>query len=164
VTAQTEDSNTPPETGDPAEKPDSKPETGERLPDDHPAAQALRKANKEAEALRSKLKEFEDRDKSEVDKLNERLSAAEARALDAERYEVALEKGLTRTQAKRLIGTTREELEADADELLADLGPEAKPANPLPTRPRPAGGDPAPTNGLKGKERAAAALRQFRNT
>lgn len=94
---------------------------------------ALRKANKEAETLRLKLKEYEDRDKTEVDKLNERLALAERRALDAERLEVALEKGLTRTQAKRLVGTTREELEADADELIADLGATNEP-RPSPTQ------------------------------
>lgn len=45
--------------------------------------------------------------------------ASEARAL---RAEVALDKGLTVSQAKRLVGTTKEELEADADELLKDIG------------------------------------------
>lgn len=95
---------------------------------------ALKKANKEAETLRLKLKEYEDRDKTEVDKLNERLALAERRALDAERLEVALDKGLTRTQAKRLVGSTREELEADADELIADLGPPSEDPRPAPSR------------------------------
>jgi hypothetical protein len=35
------------------------------------------------------------------------------------RAEVAAEKGLTAAQAKRLVGTTRDELLADADEFLA---------------------------------------------
>ena len=43
----------------------------------------------------------------------------------ANRAEVALVKGLTPTQAKRLVGSTREELEADADELLKDLKADA---------------------------------------
>lgn len=38
------------------------------------------------------------------------------------RLEVAMDLGLTKTQAKRLQGTTREEIEADAKELAADLG------------------------------------------
>jgi hypothetical protein len=88
---------------------------------------ALRKANKEAETLRLKLKEFEDRDKTETQKLTERAEAAEKAAADLAsthmRSEVALEKGLTAKQAKRLVGSTREELEADADDLLADLKP-----------------------------------------
>ena len=80
------------------------------------------KANAEAA---TRLKEFEDRDKSEQQKLSERAEAAEKRALDLEsrsmRLEVAADKGLTPGQAKRLVGTTREELEADADEILRDF-------------------------------------------
>ena len=45
--------------------------------------------------------------------------ASEERAL---RAEVANAKGLTPNQAKRLVGATREELEADADELIKDIG------------------------------------------
>lgn len=59
---------------------------------------------------------------------------AERRAQDAEeklakieadglRATVAAERGLTDAQAKRLQGTTREELEADADELLSAFQP-----------------------------------------
>jgi hypothetical protein len=87
---------------------------------------ALRKANKEAETLRLKLREFEDRDKSEAEKLADRAETAEKRAAEAEqrllRSEVAAEKGLTAAQARRLVGSTREELEADADDLLASFG------------------------------------------
>lgn len=88
---------------------------------------ALRKANKEAETLRLKLQEFEDRDKTEAQKLADRAEAAEKRAAELEgralRLEVASEKGLKPSQIKRLVGTTREELEADADELLAEFKP-----------------------------------------
>lgn len=98
---------------------------------------ALAKANKEAETLRLRLKEFEDRDKSEAEKVAERAAAAEARAVELEarslRLEVAFEKGLTPGQAKRLVGASREELEADADEILRDFP--TKPATP----PRPSG-------------------------
>jgi hypothetical protein len=41
---------------------------------------------------------------------------------DALKWEVALDKGLTKTMAKRLVGTTREELEADAEDLLKEFG------------------------------------------
>lgn len=86
---------------------------------------ALNKANKEAEALRLELKEFKDRDKTEAEKVAERAQTAEERATKAEskatRLEVAFEKGLTPAQAKRLVGETREELEADADEILRDF-------------------------------------------
>lgn len=88
---------------------------------------ALNKANKEAETLRLKLQEFEDRDKTEAEKVAARAQAAEDRATQAEskalRLEIAFEKGLTPAQAKRLVGTTREELEADADELLETFKP-----------------------------------------
>lgn len=88
---------------------------------------ALNKANKEAEALRLKLKEFEDRDKTELERLTERAEAAERAAAATEvkalRLEVAAEQGLTPAQAKRLVGETREDLEADAKELLATFKP-----------------------------------------
>lgn len=90
---------------------------------------ALNKANKEAEALRLKLKEFEDRDKTELERLTERAEAAERAAAATEvkalRLEVAAEQGLTPAQAKRLVGESREELEADAKELLATFKPAA---------------------------------------
>lgn len=42
------------------------------------------------------------------------------------RLEVAIEKGLNKDQLKRLIGTTKEELMADADELLSSFGSHGK--------------------------------------
>ena len=122
---------------------------------------ALEKARKEAagyrtkvrelEPLASKAKELEDAGRTELEKLTARAEAAERNATDnqarAMRLEVAFEKGLTPAQAKRLVGGTREELEADAEEILrdfpvktdgrpkgsADLG--ARPV-PLPSDPR----------------------------
>lgn len=88
-----------------------------------------RAAEKRAAELEAKLKEFEDRDKTESTRAIERaeaaekaLAAAESRAL---RLEIASEKGLTPAQAKRLVGESREELEADADELLETFKPPA---------------------------------------
>ena len=81
---------------------------------------------KELEPLAAKAQQLEDSKKTETEKLTERAAAAEKRAADAEskalRLEVAAAKGLTQAQAKRLVGTTKEELEADADELLASFG------------------------------------------
>lgn len=96
---------------------------------------ALEKARKEAagyrtkvrelEPLASKAKELEDAGRTELEKLTARAETAErergelqGRAL---RLEVAFEKGLTPAQAKRLVGGSREELEADADEILRDF-------------------------------------------
>jgi hypothetical protein len=73
----------------------------------------------------TRLAELETANQSELEKAQARAAAAEKELetsrLDAARNEVALEKKLSPSQAKRLVGTTREELEADADELLADL-------------------------------------------
>ena len=81
------------------------------------------KAN--AEAAR-RLAELEEKDKSEADKLAQKTADAEARAVASElkllKIEVALEKGLTKDQAQRLVGATREELEDDADELIKAFG------------------------------------------
>lgn len=68
--------------------------------------------------------------------LEERVAQIEQQARENEsralRAEVANAKGLTPTQAKRLVGSTREELEADADELLADIGARKKSNNVSP--------------------------------
>lgn len=81
---------------------------------------------KELEPLAAKAKQLEDAKKTEAEKLGEKLTAAEKRAAAAEeralRLEVATAKGLTPAQAKRLVGSTKEELEADADELLSSFG------------------------------------------
>lgn len=88
-----------------------------------------RAAEKRAAELEAKLKEFEDRDKTESTRAIERAEAAEKAAAAAEaralRLEVASERGLTPAQAKRLVGETREELEADASELLETFKPQA---------------------------------------
>lgn len=95
---------------------------------------ALHKANKEAEQYRLKLKEFEDRDKTEAEKLAERATTAEKTAADATskllRYEVAAEKNLPLSMAARLQGSTREELMKDADNLTALLAAQAQSAAP----------------------------------
>lgn len=77
------------------------------------------------DALKAKAAEA-DTSKSDLQKLTDRVTAAEKRAADAEakqlRAEVASAKGLSAAQAKRLTGTSKEELEADADELLEAFG------------------------------------------
>lgn len=88
---------------------------------------ALKKANKEAETSRLKLKEYEDRDKSEAEKVADRLKEAEAKASAAEqrylRASVGADKGLDRVLWDRLQGSTEEEMATDADSLLAVLAP-----------------------------------------
>lgn len=89
---------------------------------------------KELEPLAAKAQELEEAGKGEVQKLADRLAAAEKAgtesSIQAMRLEVALEKGLTKTQAKRLVGSTVEELQADADDLLASF--KSEPSEPPP--------------------------------
>ncbi len=87
-----------------------------------------RKHEDEVKNLRpaaKKLAELEEANKSEIEKAQARAEAAEKELnqsrLEALRAQVALDMKLTPSQAKRLVGATREELEADATELLADL-------------------------------------------
>lgn len=87
---------------------------------------ARRRAEQDAKAKTDELKKVKDADKSEMDKIKERLDESEKRAQKAEaqnlRNEVASTKGLSPAQAKRLVGSSKEELESDADELLATFG------------------------------------------
>lgn len=80
------------------------------------------KAKKEREALAKQVKDHEDATKTDAQKLEDRATGAEQKAtkatLEAARLRVALKKGLTETQAKRLVGESEEDLEKDADELL----------------------------------------------
>jgi hypothetical protein len=94
-----------------------------------------------AEERRKVMEKFSDYDDlktkaGESTTLEQRVAGLEAAATAAEqralRAEIANAKGLTSTQAKRLVGETREELEADADELLADIGAAKKQGNHVP--------------------------------
>jgi chromosome segregation ATPase len=114
------------------------PEVEEQQPEqfDPERAQAkIKKANQEAANLRARLreleplaakaKELEDAGRTELEKLTARAEQAERERNEASsralRLDVAFEKGLTPAQAKRLVGATREELEADAEEILRDF-------------------------------------------
>lgn len=87
----------------------------------------------ERDDFKQKLTEKEREGESEQDKLKRELDEArkklaEVPSTDVERLklEVALDKGMTLVQAKRLVGTTKEELESDADELLKSFGGNGK--------------------------------------
>jgi hypothetical protein len=114
---------------------------------------ALEAELKDLKPLADAAKKAEDEKLGEVEKLTKQLAEANAKAdanaAKADRYEVALEKGLNLTRAKRLVGATRDELVADADELLADLGPadgkdrkDSKPPSGKPAEHLRGGGDP----------------------
>lgn len=100
--------------------------------------------------LAEKGEQLEQASKSEVERLTEQLEDARrtgsTATVERDRLRVAIAKGLTPAQAKRLVGTTEEELAADADELLADLGaskpdPVTPPGRPREAMPR-GGTDP----------------------
>lgn len=129
------------------------------------ARDAITKANKEAatyrtkakelEPLASKAKQLEDANKTEMQKLTEALEASKAEGAKSTgallKLEVALDKapeGMSVAQvrklAKRLTGSTKEELESDAEELFDEFKP-AGTAGRIPGRPKErlrGGGDP----------------------
>lgn len=93
-----------------------------------------KKLKAERDELREKLQQHERANESEKEKAEREKAEAIDRATKAEgnalRLEVALDKapdgmslGQVRKLAKRLSGSTKEELEADADELFADFTP-----------------------------------------
>jgi hypothetical protein len=90
-------------------------------------------------AKAAKYDELEEAKKTTEQRLSEQLTAAQKRVaeleLDQLRSSVAAEKGLPAKFARRLTGTTREELEADADDLL-DTIPKPEPKVPLSQKPK----------------------------
>jgi len=86
-----------------------------------------RKHEKAAKQLESRLKEFEDKDKTETERLSERATLAEKQAAEnaqaLARYRVAVDKSLPTELVDRLRGDTEDELSEDADRLLALLKP-----------------------------------------
>lgn len=93
------------------------------------ARKAERAAARRAAEAEAKVKEFEDRDKTQQQKDAEEKAKAHKEATDARteslRLRVAIEKQLPAQLIDRLRGTTREELEADAAELLKLVDPAA---------------------------------------
>lgn len=93
-----------------------------------------------------KYEQLEDEKKTEAQRLAEDRDGHKSRAEKAEaelmRLQVGLDKGLTPAQAKRLTGSTKEELEADADELIATFGGSNKEPEGKPTPRLRGGGDP----------------------
>lgn len=141
-------------------------ESGQQSGSDEPlgenglkALKAERETNKQLRAtiaeLNKKVDAFEDKDKTEAEKQAEQLAAAQKLAAEsghkAEQYEVAAAKGIPLSAATRLRGSTREEMEADADELLKLLNPGQPNTGTNPNPPKPddsqgKGGTPKPAS------------------
>lgn len=114
-----DDQNTDdPAKGEPEPKPDLG-DAGKKALDEE--RKARRDAERQLKEMGDQLKTLQDKDKSDSERLTEKLAQLEkdlaTATARADRFEVALDKGLDMTRAKRLTGTTREELEADAEEL-----------------------------------------------
>ena len=120
-------------------------------------AERHRLRNKELEPIAAKAQEAEDAKKDEVQRLTEQIATLtkerDSAVGKADRLEVAIAKSLDEDRAqristavKRLTGTTREELEADADELLPmlfrDLSDDREPPAGKPREHLRGGGDP----------------------
>ncbi len=155
----------PPELADPPDDPPADPPEPDGLedlpvPDDaDDATKALiKKRNGELAGLRARAKAAEadaeawrkhkNDQKPIVDRLtgerDDHKSKAEKLAAELLRRDIADEKGLTAAQAKRLVGSTREELLADADAFLAETGGETAAPSRRPTeRLRPGTGTPS---------------------
>lgn len=143
---------TPPprrDDADPGDRSDSDAQLGDAgkkaLESERKAARAERaraeKAERELEEMRRQQMTEQERVVAERDdwrnKYEQQSATLAARELAILRTEIATERGLTLAQARRLIGTTREELEADADAFKSEL-PSAPPQSPYPPNtPRP---------------------------
>ncbi|MFB7162323.1 hypothetical protein [Streptomyces sp. NPDC056242] len=90
------------------------------------AEKQAKSAQRQLEEMQGRLQAFEDRDKTDAQKLTEAKTAAEKDAQDARsklmRFEIAAAKKLPAEWAARLQGSTKEDLEADAEALLEALG------------------------------------------
>ncbi|MFI6444721.1 hypothetical protein [Kitasatospora sp. NPDC050543] len=123
------------------------------------AAELERLRAADAELATRKASELSDVERVQAEKLAAETAAATAKAdADAARREalllrVAMEKQLTTAQAARLQGSTKEELEADADTLKAMFAPAGGAGTPPPRVGGPQGGDvKRPTTAQAGAE------------
>lgn len=91
------------------------------------------KANADAA---KRLAEIEEANKTEAQRAEDTLKQQTERADKAEqallRHEVAAEKGVPANAVKFLTGSTRDEIEASADDVLTLIGDAAKPRTPKP--------------------------------
>lgn len=140
-----DDPNPPePAKGDPEPPKPDLGDAGKRALDEE--RKARRDAERQLREMGEQLKALQDKDKSDSERLTEKVSHLEkdlaAATARADRYEVALDKGLDMVRAKRLAGATREELEADADELKGWTAGDQTPPPQKPTEALGGGGDP----------------------
>lgn len=118
------------------------------------ALDAERKARRDAEKaladVKAQLQELSDKDKPDLERLTKENADLKQSLADRDgrllRSEIAAAKGLSPAQAKRLVGASKEELEADADEILEAFPMAGAPKPPPSDRPKPSlrgGSDPS---------------------
>ncbi len=109
-------------------------EPGKKALDSERAAR--RAAEKAAADLQAKVKEYEDRNKTELERLTEAATAAKAEAdaakAEALRLRVAAETGLPTDLFEFLAGDDEEQLRAKAQKLMAATAAAAAPRSPAP--------------------------------
>lgn len=102
----------------------------------------LDKAKGDRDTLKTRVEQIEDAEKTEMQRLTDRLAKMEAEKKDAERralvLEVAQTKGVPADLVEFLVGDTRDELEAKADKLSALATVEDDRTAPPSRRPTPA--------------------------
>lgn len=81
-------------------------------------------------------REFEQSQKSDVEKMSDELARYKAEASEAStkllKFEVASQKGIPAEALDLLVGSNREELESAADKLLSLIADQSKPTTPKP--------------------------------
>ena len=102
------------------------------------------KWRKEAQEAKAKAQEYEDAQKSELEKAQDRLAQTEKAKAQAEatllRYEVATERNIPGNLMDLLVGDSKEELEQKADLILENVKPAETPQATFDGGPR----EPAP--------------------
>lgn len=102
------------------------------------------KHRKEAAEAKAKAQEYEDAQKSELERAQDKLTQLETAKANAEarllRYEVAAEKNVPGNLMDLLVGDSKEELEAKADLILENVKPAEAPQATFEGGPR----EPAP--------------------
>lgn len=145
-------------------------ETNDQLPADHPLVKALAAQKSEIKELKAKarkLDELEEATKTETQRLAERADAEFNRAQQAEtellRYKVATDPkfNIPPNAMKFLTGTTREEIEASAKDVLELIGDAGKPRAP---KPDPNQGRTSPTSAVSPATEFASLIQQQLNS
>jgi vacuolar-type H+-ATPase subunit I/STV1 len=122
----TDQESTAPADEKPADAPEPEAKADEAKTFDKEYVASLRSESaqrrKENQALKERLEELEERDKSELERALSKATKAEQAKAEAEsrltRFEVAAEKQIPAEAVDLLNGTSREELEASADKIL----------------------------------------------